>query len=424
MGTTSSRPPGASGEIKASTLLRDRQVATYLFAATIVSVAGALQAAALGKLVFDRTGSALALGILGLAEFVPSVLLIPVTGVIADRFDRRRVAALAYAGEVVCSLVLVGYVMSDTESIWPVYVVAAFFGAFRSFAQPAARSIPPLVTPEGALARLMAMSSLTWQIGMVLGPVSAGFLLDVDAAIPYLVAAAMAVTGTIAMSTVVYRRPQDRSLAEQRPTWGHALEGLRFIRRTPVVFGAIALDLFAVLFGGAVALLPAIADERLGVGNVGYGWLRAAPGIGALAMTAYLALRPPRRHVGRLLYLVVGVFGLGTLALGITRSFVVAMIALLVLSAADSVSVMIRATLVPLATPDDTRGRVMAVESVFIGASNELGAFSSGVTGQLVGIGPAVVLGGALTLGVVGIWWFVFTDLRDVDRFGDVEVAT
>lgn len=418
------RAPDRTEEFTASTLLRDRQVATYLFAATIVSVAGALQAAALGKLVFDRTGSALALGILGLAEFVPSVVLIPITGVIADRFDRRRVAALAYGGEILCSIALAWYVFSDVEAIWPVFVVAAFFGAFRSFAHPAARSIPPLVTPEGALARLMAMSSLTWQIGMVLGPVSAGFLLDVDAAVPYLVAASMAAAGMVAMTTVVYRRPQDRSLADQRPTWGHALEGLRFIRRTPVVFGAIALDLFAVLFGGAVALLPAIAEDRLGVGNVGYGWLRAAPGIGALAMTAFLAIRPPRRHVGRLLYGVVGVFGLGTLALGVTRSFVVAMIALLVLSAADSVSVMIRATLVPLATPDDTRGRVMAVESVFIGASNELGAFSSGVTGQILGIGPAVVLGGALTLAVVGVWSVVFTDLRDVDRFSDVEVAT
>ena len=415
---------GTTPRGSAAQLLRNRSVATYLFAATIVSVAGFLQAAALGKQVFDLTGSALALGFLGLAEFVPSVLLVPITGVVADRFDRRRVAALAYLGEVACSLVLVAYMLSDPTATWPLYVVAAVFGAFRSFAHPAARSVPPLVAPEGMLARLMAMNSLTWQLGLVVGPVAAGFLLDVGPAAPYVVAAVLAGLGAFAMSTVTYRRPQDRSLADQRPTWSHAFEGLRFIRRAPVVRGAILLDLFAVLFGGAVALLPAIAEERLGVGNVGYGWLRAAPGIGAFVMTMLLAVRPPSRQLGKVLYTVVAVFGVGTIVLGVTRSFVVAFVAVLVLSAADAVSVMIRATLVPLATPDDTRGRVMAVEAVFIGASNELGAFSSGVTGQLLGIGPAVVVGGVATLAVVGAWWVRYPALRDVDRFSDVEVAT
>lgn len=416
--------PERSSSSSAVTLLRDRSVGTYLFAVTIVSVAGFLQAAALGKQVFDLTGSALALGFLGLAEFVPSVLLVPITGVVADRFDRRRVAAIAYLGEVACSVVLVIYLLGDPTETWPMYLVAALFGTFRSFAHPASRSIPPLVAPTGMLARLMAMNALTWQVGLVIGPISAGFLLNVGPAAPYAVAAVLAGIGTFAISTITYRRPQDRSLAEQRPTWAHAFEGLRFIKRTPVVRGAILLDLFAVLFGGAVALLPAIAEDRLGVGNVGYGWLRAAPGIGALAMTMVLAVRPPSRQLGKLLYAVVAVFGVGTVVLGSTGSFVVAMIALLILSAADAVSVLIRATLVPLATPDDTRGRVMAVESVFIGASNELGAFSSGVTGQLLGVGPAVVLGGAATLVVVGVWWVRFPDLRDVDRFSDVEVAT
>lgn len=411
--------PGGARE-----LLRDRSVATYLFAATVVSAGGFLQAAALGKQVFDLTGSALALGFLGLAEFVPSVLLVPVTGMVADRFDRRRVAALAYTGELVCSLVLVAYLSSDPTQTWPLYVVAAVFGSCRSFAHPAARSILPLITHDGTLSRLIAMNSLTWQTGLVVGPVAAGFLLDVGPAAPYAVAAVLTGVGAIAMSTVTYRRPQDRSLAQQRPTWSDAFEGLRFIRRAPVVLGAITLDLFAVLFGGAVALLPAIAEDRLGVGNVGYGWLRAAPGIGALAITLVLAARPPTRRVGPLLYAVVAVFGLGTIVLGVTHSFVVAMLAVLVLSAADAVSVMIRATLVPLATPDDTRGRVMAVEAVFIGASNELGAFSSGVSGALLGIGPAVVVGGVLTLVVVAGAWVRFPALRTVDRFDDVTVAT
>jgi hypothetical protein len=290
----------------------------------------------------------------------------------------------------------------------------------RSFAIPAVRSIPPLIGPEGSLPRIIPYYSATWQGSLIVGPVAAGVLLDVGAGASYVASAGLFVVGTVLMSTVVFRRPQDRSLAEGRPTWQHAWEGLRFIRRTPVVLGAISLDLFAVLFGGAIALLPAIADDRLGVGNVGYGWLRAAPGIGAVLVTAVLAVRPPQRHVGRWLLLSVGAFGVATVLLGLTRSFVVAFVALLLAAGADAVSVLIRATLLPMATNDDTRGRVMAVEGVFIGASNELGAFSSGVTGHLLGVGPAVVLGGALTLGVVGVCWVIFPALRDVDRYRDV----
>ena len=195
-----------------------------------------------------------------------------------------------------------------------------------------------------------------------------------------------------------------RTPAEERPTLHHAMEGLRFIRSRPVLLGAIALDMFAVLFGGAVALLPAIAEDRLDVGSVGYGWLRAAPGVGAVIVTAVLAIRPVRRHVGRTLFVAVAVFGVATIVLGITGNFAVAFVALLVLAGADAVSVFIRATIVPLATPDRMRGRVMAVENVFIGASNELGAFESGVAGAVLGVGPAVWVGGVLTLGVVGVW--------------------
>ena len=180
------------------------------------------------------------------------------------------------------------------------------------------------------------------------------------------------------------------------------MEGLRFIRRRQVLLGAITLDMFAVLFGGAVALLPAIAEERLHVGSIGYGWLRAAPGVGAVIVTALLAVRPVRRRVGTTLLVAVAVFGAATVVLGVTHSYVLAFAALLVLSGADAVSVFIRATIVPLATPDEMRGRVMAVENVFIGASNELGAFESGVAGALLGVGPAVWLGGLLTMGVVG----------------------
>jgi hypothetical protein len=199
-----------------------------------------------------------------------------------------------------------------------------------------------------------------------------------------------------------------------------AFEGLRFIRRTPIVFGAISLDLFAVLFGGVIALLPAIAEERLGVGAVGLGWLRAAVGIGAAGTALTLSIRPLRRHVGRQLLTMVAMFGVLTIVLGLTRSFAVAFIVLLAAAAVDAVSMFIRASLVPLATPEHMRGRVLAVENVFIGASNELGAFESGVTAALFGLVGAIFFGGAGTLVVVAVWWRFFPALRSVDRFEEV----
>jgi hypothetical protein len=229
--------------------------------------------------------------------------------------------------------------------------------------------------------------------------------------------------GAIATLAVRYRRPQERTPSEQTPTLHHALEGLRFVRRRPILLGAISLDLFAVLFGGAVALLPAIAEDRLHVGNIGYGWLRAAPGVGAVAVSALLAVRPIRRRVGKVLFIAVGVFGAMTVVLGVTGSYAVAFTALVVLAAADSVSVFVRATLVPLATPDQMRGRVSAVENVFIGASNELGAFESGVAAALIGVGPAVVLGGVATMAVAALWTRWFPELRHVDTFEDAAVA-
>ena len=199
-----------------------------------------------------------------------------------------------------------------------------------------------------------------------------------------------------------------------------AIEGLLFVRRTPILFAAIGLDLFAVLFGGAVALLPAIADDRLGVGKVAYGFLRAAPGIGAAAMAVFLAFKPLQRRIGRGLLLAVFVFGASTVVLGLTHSYAMAFVALMILAGADMVSVYIRGSLVPLVTPDEKRGRVMAVENVFIGASNELGAFESGLMAQAIGLPATVIGGGVATIAIVGVWWFSFPSLRDVDRFEDL----
>ena len=377
----------------------------------------------LGKQVFDMTGDPLDLGLLGLAEFVPTLLLAPISGVLSDRYDRRRMYACGLIGEAIASAGLYFYVASDPTSVVPIFLLVIAFGCARSVLSAASRVMPVDMAPPGAVERMVAVCMSGWQAGFAVGPVVFGFVFVADVAAPYLLATAAALAAAALLAVVPASGVARSSAAAGSGVRGvivHALQGLRFIRGNRVVLSVISLDLFAVLFGGAVALLPAIAEERLGVGAVGLGWLRAAVGIGALAMMAVLAVRPLTRRVGSTLMVAVGVFGLGTIALGLTRSYVVAFIALLVLSGADSVSVFVRSTLVPLATPEDTRGRVMAVEYTFVGASNELGALESGAVGALLGVASAVVFGGVGTLAVVAVWWFLFPEIGRISTFAQV----
>jgi MFS family permease len=409
-------------------VLHDRGAMAVLATTFASTTASAVQATALGKLVFDMTGRALDLGFLGLAEFLPAFLLVLVTGPVADRFDRRRIVAIGLSVEFVCALGLAWYASTDPTSVVPIFVIVVVFGVGRAFVAPAARALPVDVVGPAMFPRLVALTSVSWQMALIAGPVMAGFLYVGSPVWPFVAAAGLVVAGIVAVGFVRLRPGVGRGRAargepQERPSLHEALEGLRFIRRTPILLGAISLDLFAVLFGGAVALLPAIAEDRLGVGAIGLGWLRAAAGIGAALMGVALALRPLRRHVGVILLTVVALFGAFTIVLGVTRSFAVAFVALMILSAADSVSVFIRATLVPLVTPDESRGRVLAVENVFIGASNELGAAESGVAGQVLGVAAAVVLGGFATLAIAVLWAVLFPALRRVDRFADATAA-
>lgn len=415
---TESLPSTDTGSRSASVWSRSTAM---LLGSSLFSVMGASAlVTALGKYVFDLTGRELDLGLLGLAEFAPAALLVLVTGAIADRRDRRRIAAAGLVGEAAISLVLLAYVASSPTAVGPIFAIGVAFGTARAFAAPAFRALPPdVVGPEG-LPWLVARWSGTFQIGLIAGPVLAGFLLTIDDRAPYAAACGLFLISAVLVLAV--QLPESAATAPDhdgppRPGLHDALEGLRFLRSQPILLGAISLDLFAVLFGGAIALLPAIADERLGVGDLGFGWLRASVGIGAGAVTLWLARRPLTRSVGRVLLTAVALFGLGTVVLGLTHNYAVAFVALFVLSGADAVSVFIRSTLVPLVTPRDTRGRVLAVEMVFIGASNELGAFESGVTGQWLGPGLAVVVGGIATLVVAASWWVLFPSLRDIDRF-------
>ena len=381
----------------------------------------ALQAAALGKQAYDLTGHERDIGFIGLAEFLPAILLVLVTGSVADRFNRKVIAVFAVGGELISSVALLIYALGEPTSVGPLFVIAFGYGIARAFQAPAIRAMPPMVAPEGGLPRTIALFSATWTTAIIVGPAASGFLYAAAPWIAYAGSSGLILVAWFGLFTLRFVRSPTPPDPDERPSMRSAVEGLRFIRRSPVLFAAISLDLFAVLFGGAVALLPVIAEERLGVGDVGYGWLRAAPGMGAAAMAVLIAVHPVRRRVGPTLLVMVGVFGIGTVVLGVTRSYAVAFAALIVLSAADMVSVFIRGSIVPLVTPDEKRGRVLAVENVFIGASNELGAFESGVVGQAIGT-PATVIGGGLaTIAVVGVWAVAFPALRHIDRFEDLD---
>lgn len=402
-------------------VLRAPSVAAYIVTNILLYVGLSLQVTTLAKQVYDISGREIDLGFLGLAEFLPIILLVFVSGTVADRFNRKRVSMLAMGGELTSALLLMWFSSTNPSTVTPIFAIALLYGASRAFLAPSMRPIAAAIAPPGRLPQMIALYSTVWTSAGIVGPAASGFLYSVSPEFAYGTGSVLIVLSLLLFSTVRVPATQMGADAAERPTLSSAVEGLRYIRRTPILFSAIALDLFAVLFGGAVALLPVIADEQLGVGNIAYGWLRAAAGIGAGAMALLLAFRPLRRHVGKWLLGAVGVFGLGTIVLGLTHTYWVAFVAIIVIHAADMISVFVRGSIVPLVTPDDKRGRVSAVENVFIGATNELGAFESGVAAQAIGVPATVVGGGVLTLGIVGVWWVKFKQIRNVDRFEDLQ---
>jgi predicted MFS family arabinose efflux permease len=412
------------------------QVAALLGATLCGQTSNLAQTTVLGLLIYRLTGSELDLGFLGLAEFAPAALLVVVAGAAVDRFDRRRVAALGAAANALVALALAWYVHAPGVSTTPIFLLVLAFGVGQAFLSPAQRSLPAAMVANDGVPWLVARSSIASQAATVIGPVFGGFLYAAGVWVPLVAVAVL--SGGAAVAILAIRLPDqvagaggrdlspagadqvdhllEDGIPASRGGLHEALAGLRFVRAQSILLGAISLDLFAVLLGGAVTLLPAIA-VRLHVGAVGLGWLRAAVGLGAGVTTLIISVRPIRRRVGRVLLVAVAVFGAWTIVLGVTRSYLVAFIAIFALSAADAISVFIRSTLVPLATPPEMRGRVLAVENVFIGASNELGGFESGVLGQLLGTTGSIVTGGIGTLVVAVAWGILFAPLRRVDRF-------
>jgi MFS family permease len=398
--------------------LRHRDFAFYLSASFLATVALAMQSVALGWQIYYLTGKPFNLGLVGLMEFLPAVGLALVSGQIADRFDRRLVLFFAILAEAVAASGLVAMVMLDRVSVAGILSVAFAFGVVRSISTPAQRAMMPNLIPPDHFPSAVAWSGIAWQIATIGGPALGGLLYALS---PTVVYSATTFALLAAAFAVFMMRPQPAtSAAGERATRESLLAGVALIFSNKIVLGAISLDLFAVLFSGAAALLPVFAKDILQIGPEGLGILRSGPGLGAVGIALVLTQWPLTRHVGRRLFFAVGIFGLAAISFGLSRSFWLSFVALAVLGAADNVSMYVRGSIVPLATPDALRGRVVAVESVFIGASNDLGAFVAGTGAALLGPVLAVLVGGVVTLSVAVLWYGLFPSLRRADRMESV----
>ncbi len=400
-----------------------RSVAVLLAAEVTGSAASLAIITTLGWQGYTRSHEALVLGLLGLAQFLPALGLAIPAGHAADRYDRRRVGQWGSLALAVVAIALAIDAASDDHAVWPLYLLAFASGVAQAFLAPIFNPLIAALSGDArSLSRLVALNSLAWQSASIAGPAAAGLLNAWSDPAPYVACAILLVISAGLLGLIPHSVGTAHVTSRQaEASFGGALAGVRLIARSPALIGAITLDLAAVLFGGATALLPIFASDILHVGALGNGILRAAPGVGAVVVGIVLAGRPIRRHVGRLLFGAVAAFGVFTVAFGASRSFALSLITLALLAGADMVSVLIRSTLGPLFTPPALQGRVGAVEHVFIGASNELGAFESGVAAALLGAVPAVILGGVLSIAVAIVWAWRFPQLRTIDRFEDIE---
>jgi MFS family permease len=372
-----------------------------------------MQTVAVGWLVYDLTHSAFALGLVGLAGFLPAIALALITGHVADRFDRRLIVASCHTLSAATAASLSASAWSGGGVVAPVYVLVVLFGVARAFAGPAAQALVPGLVPREQFAQAIAWNSSLWQGSSIAGPALGGLLY---AAGPSMVFASAGALFALAAVLAAVIRPRPVAVLREPISRTSLLAGITFIRSRPVILGAISLDLFAVLLGGATALLPIFAQEILFVDAFGLGVMRSMPALGAALMAVWLAHSPIAERAGLRLFTAVAVFGLATVGFGLSTSFALSLMFLTVLGAADMVSVVVRQTLVQAETPDSMRGRVAAVNTVFIGASNELGEFESGILAGLTGAVPAVVIGGMGTLGIALLWARLFPDLRRRNR--------
>jgi MFS family permease len=395
----------------------------YLLARFLTTVSSEMQSVAVGWQIYEMTHKALDLGLVGLAQFLPGICLFLWTGAVADRVARERIVRACAGGFALCSVLLLFCTLRHIATPYPLYGVLLLNGTVRAFNAPASQAFLPLLLPREVFQNAVAYNSSAFQTATIAGPMIGGVLYGFTGSpVPVYLVATSAYSIAFLLFGFLKVIPQARERANR--TSGVMLEGLRYIWRTKLVLGATSLDLFAVLLGGAVALLPVYAREILHVGASGLGVLRAAPGVGAVLTSLAIARWPLSRKAGLAMLWCVTGFGVFTIAFGLSHSLAVSLIMLFLIGASDTISVIVRSTMIQLSTPDEMRGRVSAVNMVFIGASNEVGQFESGVTAQWFGAVPAVVLGGAGTVIIVILWALLFPGLRRLDRLSALTPTT
>lgn len=407
-------------DISTRALLRERDFMLF-WAARFVSTLGVqIQSVAIGwqvyaiaRLTHSVGESAFLVSMIGLAQFLPLFLLTLIAGETADRRTRKLIVATTLAIDAVSASVLLGLALTGSHALWPIFAVSVAFGASRAFLSPASSAMGPMLVPRPLLPRAIAWNSLSWQSASIMGPAVGGLLLIHSPATAFGGAMAMYLAAALMALSI---RKQTRPETQPGSRIELIKEGLAYVWNNKIVFGSISLDLFAVILGGATALLPVFAKDVLHIGPAGFGILRASPAIGATVVAIYLASNPIRRHAGRIMFAGVAVFGAATVVFGLSKLLWLSVGSLALLGGADMLSVYVRQTLVQIVTPDAMRGRVAAVSGVFISASNELGETESGVVAWLLGPVGAAVFGGVGAMGVTGLWAWLFPELRKADR--------
>lgn len=388
-------------------------MAAVHMAVQIESVTLGWQVYSIGRQTMGIGESAFLVGMIGLAQFVPLFFLTLWAGSLADRHSRRGIVMAALVVQMACVIGLFAIALMPVPAMGGIFAIAAAFGAARAFLSPASSALVPMLVPKADMPQAISLKSLVWQVAVIVGPWMGGALCAHSPALAYGVTAVLFVLGLAIMALIHRPTTPERQPGSQL---AQIREGLEFTWKNKIIFGAISLDLFAVLLGGATALLPAFATDILQVGSQGFGILRAGPAVGAVVMAAVLARWPLKRHAGVRMFLAVAGFGMATIVFGLSRNMYLSLAALAVLGAADMISVYVRQTLVQIVTPDHMRGRVSSVSGLFISGSNELGEFESGVVSRFAGPVFAAVAGGVGTIMVTGLWAWMFPDLRRADR--------
>jgi MFS family permease len=397
----------------AGALLKTPSLIFFLLSRSLSRLSSLIGIVAMGWQVYDLTGSAFALGLIGLVGFLPTALLVFVAGQTVDRYERRRIVQACQLAQALTTFFLAWGSLSGWLSVVHIFIATMVLGTTAAFEFPATAALLPLIAPRGSLQRATALSSGSAQLATIAGPALGGFAYAISPALPYALMVLFWLMAAVFAGAIRLTQPAEPKGAA---TPGDLFAGVRFIRGNPAILGTISLDLFAVLFGGVVALLPIYARDILKTGPFGLGVLRAAPAVGALLMTMVLARHTIDRRVGMRMFQAVIIFGAATVVFSLSDWMWLSVVALAVLGAADTVSVVIRFSLVQLRTPDEMRGRVGAVNFLFINASNQLGQFESGVTAALFGTVPAAVLGGVATVAIALLWMKLFPALREVER--------